>query len=225
MIGALVRAVNNLTPSIIILDMCNDMIYLASQSPRRKLLLEQIKVLFKKLPSEIDEIPFNKELPKDYVLRMAIEKAKSGWAKVEKENLPVYPVLAADTSVVANNEILGKPADRDHAFDMLTKLRGRSHQVMTAVALTNGKKYETSLSITFVKMAQVSDEKIKSYIATGESMDKAGGYAIQGMGAILIERIEGSYSGAVGLPLYSTAKLLEEFGISVWQRNSSELIQ
>ena len=181
------------------------------------MLLEQIGVSFTQLAGEIDETPLPGEVASDYVMRMAVEKAQDGWKRVIQQNLPGFPVLAADTSVVIDNDILGKPADADHAYDMLVKLRGRSHQVMTTVSVSDGHKVDTSVSASSVVMAQIPDEQIRAYIATGEPMDKAGGYGIQGLGAVLVERIEGSYSGIMGLPLHKTAELLKGFGVSVWQ--------
>ena len=193
------------------------MIYLASRSSRRKDLLEQIGVPYTQLVGDVNEVPLSRECAKDYVVRMAIEKGKAGRElKLQKKSLDL-PVLAADTCVVYNGEILGKPKDSAHAYEMLLKLRGDNHQVMTAVSLTDNQKTKTSLSISNVVMAQVSDEHLRDYIASGESMDKAGSYAIQGFGATLIESIDGSYSGIVGLPLYNTAKLLEDFGVNIWQ--------
>ncbi|WP_263078229.1 Maf family nucleotide pyrophosphatase [Endozoicomonas sp. Mp262] len=192
------------------------MIYLASQSPRRQTLLNQIGVEFHPICCEIDERPRPGEQSGDYVLRMAVEKAERGWKKIEQEQLPHHPVLAADTSIRLDNSILGKPESPEHALNMLTRLSGRKHQVLTSVAVILADRLETSVSITQVHMAALSDQQMQDYVATGEPMDKAGSYAIQGLGAVLVESIVGSYSGVMGLPLHNTSELLRGFGIPVW---------
>lgn len=194
------------------------MIYLASQSPRRAELLQQIGVSFEKLWCEIDETPHDQESPEDYVLRMAHEKSGAGWEKVVVESLERRPLLAADTSVICDGEILGKPADEGEAISMLEKLSGRSHQVMTAVAITDGDRLLSERSVTEVTFNPLNSDLIREYVATGEPLDKAGAYGIQGFGAVLVSRIQGSYPTVVGLPLMETAGLLRSFKVPVWNR-------
>lgn len=197
------------------------MIYLASQSPRRAELLDQIGVSFDKLQCDIDETPGAGEFPSDYVLRMAREKARAGWQLLTSRQMPLKPLLAADTSVVCGQTILGKPESRQDAFDTLKRLSGRSHQVMTAVAVTDGKREESRLVVTDVEFNSLPDEMINRYIDSGEPSDKAGSYGIQGFGAILVASVNGSYSGVVGLPLTETAELLGSFHIPVWNTSDS----
>ena len=192
------------------------MIYLASQSPRRQELLQQIGIPFQQLVSEIDETPGGDEAPGDYVCRMAREKARAGWMEVQARGLPEIPLLAADTSVVMGSKILGKPNNPEQACDMLLSLSGNCHAVMTAIAVTNGHKTIVRLSTTQVQMTPFDQVRAEAYVATGEPADKAGAYGIQGYGAILVESIRGSYSGVVGLPLQETADVLSEFGITPW---------
>ncbi|MCW7554110.1 Maf family nucleotide pyrophosphatase [Endozoicomonas gorgoniicola] len=192
------------------------MIYLASQSPRRQELLQQIGIPFQQLVSEIDETPGGDEAPGDYVCRMAGEKARAGWVEVQARGLPEIPLLAADTSVVMGSKILGKPNNPEQACDMLLSLSGNCHAVMTAIAVTNGHKTIVRLSTTQVQMTPFDRLRAEAYVATGEPADKAGAYGIQGYGAILVESIRGSYSGVVGLPLQETADVLSEFGITPW---------
>lgn len=193
------------------------MIYLASQSPRRAELLRQIGVTFEQLVSEIDETPHPGEQPPDYVLRMAREKARAGWQTMLAAELTMRPLLASDTTVVYQSTILGKPVDQEDARRMLALLSGHTHQVMTAVAITDGQQCRTELSVTDVVFRELSDQLINDYIASGEPFDKAGAYGIQGYGAVLVAGITGSYSGVVGLPLMETAQLLADFGLPCWQ--------
>ena len=184
-------------------------IILASRSPRRIELLKQIGVECMVRPADVDETPLAGEAPADYVQRVArqkvIEIAKS--LKSEYANLPV---LAADTTVALGAEILGKPENDADAFNMLKKLSGSKHAVHTAVALSFNGKVQVVLSSTIVEMMPLTDAMISAYIATGEHKDKAGSYAIQGNAGAWIKRIEGSYTGVMGLPLYETAKLLRD---------------
>ena len=186
-------------------------IYLASKSPRRRELLEQIGLRYHLLLPEVDEIPRAKEAPELFVERLALEKARAGFALIETG--PVWPVLGADTVVVLDGEILGKPAHREDAEDMLRKLSGREHRVMSAVAVTDGKHEAARLSVSRVCFRELSRAERTAYIDSGEPDDKAGGYAIQGKAALFIERLEGSYSGVMGLPLFETGELLAEFGV------------
>ena len=193
------------------------MIYLASQSPRRAELLQQIGVSFHRLAGEIDETPVPGEAPADYVLRMAREKATSGWQELLTQDYPKMPLLAADTTVVCNDRILGKPQDSNDARRMLAMLSAKTHQVMTAVAVTDGRQLQSELSVTEVVFNDLSEQLIDDYIASGEPVDKAGAYGIQGYGAVLVASLSGSYSGVVGLPLMETARLLAQFDVPFWQ--------
>lgn len=184
-------------------------IYLASASPRRRELLAQLGVEFESIVTDIDESLCPGETADAYVRRMASDKAT-----VALERLPARraPVLGADTTVIADQEILGKPKDRQAAIAMLRALSGRAHDVLTAVALNDGERKIIAVSHTVVTFRSLSDAEIDGYWATGEPCDKAGGYAIQGLGAVFIEAIHGSYSGVMGLPLFETARLLNGFG-------------
>lgn len=189
---------------------------LASASPRRKELLTQIGISYESASMDINETVKQGELPKNYVLRLAKEKAQAGIA--------LYPdkvVLAADTTVVVDGVILGKPDSKEEAFNMLKHLSGTVHDVLTGVAIArqvNGKLIVNAECVmTKVTFSQLSDYQIEQYIKTKEPMGKAGAYGIQGKAALFVEYIEGSYSNVVGLPLAETGKLLEASGISLWQ--------
>jgi septum formation protein len=202
-------------------------IYLASRSSRRRELLNQIGVRFETLllrveprrPSDVDESQHQSESADSYVERIAREKAVCGARVLLARSQVFRPVLAADTVVVVDGEVLGKPTSRTQAAQFLRRLAGRTHQVRTAVALMASSAPNTdplvATSVSHVKMRSISDEEIESYCASNEPMDKAGGYAIQGKAAIFVERIEGSYSGVVGLPLAETALLLVRAGVRV----------
>lgn len=176
---------------------------LASASPRRCELLEQIGVCFRQLPVDIDESPLPEELPAAFVVRMAVEKSQAGAAESGGHSA----VLGADTIVVLDGEIMGKPVDEAHAFDMLSRLSGRTHEVLSAVSLWSGQPAQV-LSTNRVTFREISPAEIGDYWLSGEPQDKAGGYAIQGLGAVFIAHLEGSYSGVMGLPLFETAQLL-----------------
>lgn len=188
---------------------------LASSSPRRRELLEQIGVLFDVKVADVDETPLVNESPEDYVQRLALAKAR----KVAQGL--TQPCLGSDTSVVLNGKIFGKPQSNGDAREMLQALSGQSHQVMSAVAMvqhTQGReRSDVRLVSTKVTFKKLSSDQIDMYIATGEPADKAGAYGIQGKGALLVEGIEGSYSNVVGLPLTETATLLEQYDIPYWQ--------
>ncbi len=194
-------------------------IYLASRSPRRRELLNQIGVAFDLLllrenparPADIDETPRAGETADEYVHRVCSEKAGIAWLRMTQRNFPLMPVLSADTTVCLGDEILGKPADPDEAVRMLSRLSGKDHRVLTAVAIIFEEKFETVISESLVRLGQLSDDTIRRYVATGESMGKAGAYAIQGKAAAFVPLIHGSYSGVMGLPLFETAQLLEKF--------------
>ena len=192
-------------------------IYLASRSPRRRELLSQIGVrfhllLFRARPGEgpdVDEISMPGEKPDVYVERMARAKAEAGWRRMQQRNLPLAPVLAADTTVSLDGKIFEKPLDRRQAVEMLEALSGRSHEVLTAVALKQDEWIESALSRSEVRFKKLSAREIEQYVATGEGDDKAGAYAIQGRAARFVIELRGSYSGVMGLPLYETAELFE----------------
>ena len=185
---------------------------LASASPRRRELLTQIGVHFSIQPADIDETPYANEHPADYVERMAREKALAVALTIGEDF-----VLGADTTVVCDGEILAKPADAAEATAMLSSLSGQAHQVLTAVALAQAGQVRSQVVSTRVRFRDLSADEIAAYVATGEPMDKAGAYGIQGLGAILVADIQGSYSNVVGLPLTETATMLREAGIAVWQ--------
>ncbi|MHB1099749.1 MAG: Maf family protein [Burkholderiales bacterium] len=195
-------------------------IYLVSASPRRRELLRQIGVHFQTLllrstpdrGADVDEAPISGESVEDYVRRIAIAKAVAGWRCMGERRLPFHPVLAADTAVSLDGKIIGKPESLDGAFSMLKSLSGREHEVLTAVVCTFEERMEVEVSRTRVRFSELLDQEILDYIAAGESMDKAGGYAIQGKAARFIERIDGSYSGVMGLPLFETAQVLGKMG-------------
>ena len=198
-------------------------IYLASRSPRRRELLKQIGVSFELLllredlrrGVDVDETPLPDESPGIYALRIARTKAASALQQIAQRGLPQKPVLAADTTVVFDDLVIGKPADDKHAAQLLRALSGREHQVLTAVALALRDQVETQISVSNVWFRELSDVEIRRYVAGGEPLDKAGAYAIQGRGAAFVTRIEGSYSGIMGLPLAETAELLQRFHIPV----------
>lgn len=184
-------------------------IHLASQSPRRRELLQQIGVNFSTLPVDVDEQPLKSESPAAFVERLALEKARAGLGLASDES----PVLGADTAVVLGDRILGKPADRADALAMLAALAGNTHRVLTGVALVDRRREAVRVNETRVSFRPLSMDECEAYWATGEPKDKAGAYAIQGVAALFVTRIEGSYSGVVGLPLYETGELLREFGL------------
>jgi len=194
-----------------------DFIYLASASPRRRELLRQIGVTFRVIGAELDETALKGESPPAYVSRLAEAKAAAGWRG--SQDLGAAPVLAADTAVVLEGEILGKPADMNDAIAMLLKLSGRAHQVLTAVALRTAAGFEGRLSQSSVTFRSIDPEEARAYWDTGEPRDKAGAYAIQGYAAIFIADLKGSYSGVMGLPLFETAELLKAAGVACWQRH------
>lgn len=182
-------------------------ILLASASPRRSELLDQIGVAHRIQPAHIDETPIAGETPQEYVLRLAREKARRGFLNQDGEKLPT---LGADTIVVIDNQLLGKPADREQGLAMLRRLSGRSHDVMSAVALHSEHFDDARLNTSRVSFRPLTEAEILAYWDTGEPADKAGAYGIQGQAARFIQNLEGSYSGVMGLPLYETAQLLEQ---------------
>lgn len=187
-------------------------VILASGSPRRAELLGQIGVRFEACPARIDESPRPAEPPRDYVSRMAREKAQA----VAAARAAPAPVLGADTAVVVADTLFGKPADADDAAGMLQRLSGRTHEVWSGVAVVADGRCHETVTCTRVHMRPIGEDEIAAYWATGEPADKAGAYAIQGRGALFVEGIDGSYSGVVGLPLAQTAVLLERAGVPLW---------
>jgi len=191
------------------------MIYLASASPRRQELLYQLGLEFQVMPSNIQEVRLPGETPRDYVRRVAADKARAVAEQVRERGLDEQPVLGADTEVVIDGEILGKPRDRRHARRMLAQLAGRSHDVFSALCLLMPDGMQEALSESQVTFAPLMADEIERYVATGEADDKAGGYAIQGRAAGYIRRLEGSYSGVMGLPLYELREAMMRAGLAV----------
>lgn len=195
-------------------------LYLASASPRRRELLAQIGVPFVTLIASIDENPLPNEPANAYVERLAREKALAGLARASDTADAV--VLGADTAVVLDGRILGKPQDRDEALDMLQALSGREHEVLTAVALASEGRCESRVVASRVGFRPLSQAEAEAYWATGEPRDKAGSYGIQGLAAVFVSHLQGSYSAVVGLPLCETAQLLAGFGIPCWQSQAAD---
>ncbi len=199
-------------------------IYLASRSPRRRELLKQIGVPFELLllredlrrGADVDETPLPDESPGVYVLRIAGAKVNVAVRQIAYRGLPQKPVLAADTAVVFDDRIIGKPENAEQATRILRALSGREHQVLTAVALALREQVETQISVSSVWFNELTDTDIRRYVETGEPLGKAGAYAIQGRAGAFVTRIAGSYSGIVGLPLVETAELLKKFDIPLW---------
>jgi septum formation protein len=187
-------------------------IILASASPRRKELLDQIKVTYKVHPVDLDESPLPDELPLDYVQRLAAEKSAACVAQLKTE----IPVLAADTAVILGKVIMGKPKNQADALSMLTQLSGKTHQVYSAISL-RGREHSLAVSITEVTFRCLTEREMLDYWHSGEPVDKAGSYAIQGIGGMFVESIKGSFSGVVGLPLFETAELLSKQGIELFK--------
>lgn len=186
-------------------------LYLASKSPRRRELLDQIGLRHATVHAEVDETPLAGEDAAAYVERLALAKARAGLSGLGGRGL----VLGADTSVVVDADILGKPSDREHALAMLARLSGRDHLVYSAVALASAERVEARVQVSRVWMRPLSAAECEAYWTSGEPADKAGGYAIQGRAAAFIERLDGSYSGVMGLPLFETCELLRAFGREV----------
>jgi septum formation protein len=197
--------------------MSQDFVYLASGSPRRRELLQQIGVPFRVVGAAIDEAVLPDETPLQYVARLAAAKAEAGWERsrdlAHARDFAHAPVLAADTAVVLDGKILGKPADGQDAEDMLRQLSRRTHEVFTAIALRTANGLQSRISRSEVTFRSIAAAEARGYWETGEPSDKAGAYAIQGLGAIFIADLRGSYSGVMGLPLFETAELLVGAGI------------
>lgn len=198
--------------------MPSDFIYLASTSPRRQELLQQIGVRFELLVPEPDEDAESLELvragesPTNYVGRVTLAKAQAAGERLARRALPPAPILTADTTVAIGGRVLGKPVDDEDACRMLSQLAGRTHRVLSAVAVVRGKRIESRIQVSRVCLARMTPIEIAAYVASGEPRGKAGAYAIQGSIARFVRRIEGSHSGIMGLPLYETARLLRDDG-------------
>jgi septum formation protein len=198
-------------------------IYLASKSPRRQELLRQLGVEFNELllrealgrRRDVVEASRTGEPPLEYVKRIARLKASVGWHRMGRRGLPQKPVLGADTEVVLDGVALGKPADAAGAVAMLASLSGRTHDVLTAVAIRWHTQLVAAVSTSRVTFRAIARDEVDRYVATGEPFDKAGGYAIQGKAAAFVQHLEGSYSGVMGLPLYETASILALIGFPV----------
>jgi septum formation protein len=202
-------------------------VYLASQSPRRRQLLEQLGIRYELLladdseDAEALEVVVPNEAPRAYVQRVTLLKLEAALDRMKRRGLPFAPVLCSDTTVALGKTILGKPDDAKHAAQILGALSGQTHRVLTSVAMGTlskaGKplKTEQALSVSNVRFAALTRTQIQTYVASGESMGKAGAYAVQGRAAAYIEHISGSYSGIMGLPMFETAQLLREFGFKV----------
>jgi septum formation protein len=197
-----------------------DFIYLASGSPRRRALLQQIGVPFKVVAAAVDEAVLAGEAPGAYVARLAAAKARAGW---EHQHVRRAPVLAADTAVVLDGRILGKPTDRPEGEDMLRQLSGRTHGVLTAIALLTASGLRSRISRSEVTFRALAADEIRSYWESGEPSDKAGAYAIQGRAAVFIADLRGSFSGVMGLPLFETAELLRDAGVAPWRSAGAAL--
>lgn len=194
-------------------------LFLASGSPRRRELLTQIGVAFSVIGAEIDETPLPDESPAAYVERLARGKAQAGRARLNANAQAC--VLGADTAVVLDGKILGKPLDEADALAMLMSLSGQEHEVLTAIALLDGERCESRVVRSLVRFRPINAAEASAYWASGEPRDKAGGYGIQGLGAVFVSSLNGSYSAVVGLPLCETAELLGHFGIPCWQTPSA----
>ena len=198
-------------------------IYLASRSPRRRELLSQIGVrfellMFRGVPREdpdVDEAVLPDETPEDYVVRVTLAKAQAGVRRIRERHLIPHPVLAADTTVEIDGSVIGKPVHEADAVAILQRLSGRVHRVLTAVALSYEGHTEHLLNASEVRFRSLGQDEIRRYVASGEPLDKAGAYGIQGRAAVFIEEIKGSYTGIMGLPLYETALLLRRFGYPI----------
>ena len=198
-----------------------DFVYLASQSPRRRQLLEQLGVAYELLVPDANEdaesleIALKNEAPAAYVQRVTGLKLSAAVARLKRRKLPAAPILCSDTTVALGRTIYGKPADAKDAMRMLAELSGRTHRVLTAVAVQAGRKRFDALSTSKVSFEAITAKQIKAYVASGEPMGKAGAYAVQGRAALHITRISGSYSGIMGLPVRETALLLQATGIKL----------
>ncbi|MCW5623163.1 MAG: septum formation inhibitor Maf [Burkholderiales bacterium] len=198
-------------------------VYLASRSARRREILAQMGLRYEMLilregptrAHDFDEAPHQGETAAQYVERVARLKAEVGWLRMNQRRLMKLPILSADTTVALDDEIIGKPADKAQATDILRRLSGRDHEVLTAVAVKVDERVEVAISVSRVTFKELDDAAIRNYVATGEPMDKAGAYGIQGKASLFVKHLSGSYSGVVGLPIYETAELLSHFGVTI----------
>lgn len=188
-------------------------VYLASASPRRQQLMQSVGLRFEVITADIDETRRDGETPDRFVQRLAQEKAQQAWARLVNHRRAIHPVVAADTCVVIDDQVLGKPRDRDHAVQMLRRLCGRSHEVLTAVVVYRSNNILSGVSRSQVKFKALSDDEIIRYCSTSEPLDKAGAYAIQGLASGFVEHLQGSYTGVVGLPMFELRMLLVRAGI------------
>jgi len=199
----------------------NDLVYLASQSPRRRQLLEQLGVRHELLLPDVQEdaesleVVLTNEAPAAYVKRVTQLKLDAALIRLKRRGLPVAPVLCSDTTVAMGRTIFGKPLDNQDAVRMLTELSGKTHRVLTAVAIGSARNREIAMCESRVTFAEMSSRQIKAYVASGEPLGKAGSYAVQGRAAAFISHMSGSYSGIMGLPMFETAQLLRSFGFKV----------
>jgi len=194
-------------------------LYLASKSPRRRQLLDQIGVRFKQLNVDVSEERLLQENPQDYVSRIALEKARAASRIIDLDHS--IPILGSDTIVVLENTIMGKPKDFNDAVDILTSLSGRSHRVLTAISVIHNEAW-SCINETTVTFRDLSDDEIEAYCFSDEPWDKAGAYAIQGKAAIFIKEIKGSYSGVMGLPIFETTQCLQKAGIKILNNDEIE---
>ena len=197
--------------------MSSSLLILASASPRREKLFRQLGVNFVSEPQDIIEEKRIDESPEKFVKRMAEEKASSAFGKRKEKDIVV---VASDTIVVCDKRVLGKPKDKSDGIKMLLTLSNKTHRVLSAVTVANTLRYKSTVSETSVSFREISEIEAECYWDSGEPEGKAGGYAIQGCGAVFVQSINGSYSGVMGLPLFQTAQLLSEFGIHSWQSAS-----
>ena len=201
--------------------MMTDFVYLASQSPRRRQLLEQLGVPYELLlpddseDAEALEVALKNEAPSAYVVRVSGLKLGAAVARIQRRKLKLAPILCSDTTVALGRTIYGKPDDAADAKRMLTELAGRTHRVLTAVAIQSGRNRFEALSTSKVTFETMTSKQINAYVATGEPLGKAGAYAVQGRAAVHITRIDGSYSGIMGLPIRETALLLKAAGLKI----------
>lgn len=200
-------------------------LYLASKSPRRKEILEQLGFQPIIVASnnhtlrnfQGDEVQLENETPEDYVVRIAREKALIGFEKLKRDHSPILPLLSADTTVIVDGRILGKPNDEEQAKEFLRSLSGRAHEVRTAVCVgTQPENLKTLVNISVVHFKALSEQEIEAYVRLAEPYDKAGGYGIQGLAGAFVTEISGSYSGIMGLPIYETCELLKSFGLDLF---------
>ncbi len=192
-------------------------LYLASRSPRRREILSQIGVPHRVLSVDVPELRALGETPMQYVQRLAFDKALAGFQALAQQGLPAAPVLGSDTLGVLDDEVLEKPRDEADAVAMLLRMAGREHSILTAVCLLDEQRQVSQVSETRVRFRAFGQKEASQYWQTGEPADKAGAYGIQGLGAALVEQIEGSYSGVVGLPIETLLPMLETFNIAIWQ--------